>query len=109
MVPLLVDRIWDVWGSYFHVPKAIFHLLNRDYSVIVCYVLVCLRMREDIRVCTGMYGDVKECAGMHWYVIKDIRICASSVQDHESSAAILALTHRDPALSEICMLLKPDP
>ena len=81
-------------GILFHVPKAIFYLLNGDYSVIVCYVLVCLRMRGDIRVCTGMYGDVKECAGMHWYVIKDIRICASSARSRKLCCYLSSHTHR---------------
>ena len=31
IVPLLVDRIWVIWGSYFNIPKAIFYLLQGDY------------------------------------------------------------------------------
>ena len=27
-----VDRIWDIWGSYYNIPKAIFYLLEGDYS-----------------------------------------------------------------------------
>ena len=23
-----VDRIWDIWGSYYHIPKAIFYQLK---------------------------------------------------------------------------------
>ena len=31
-VPLKVDRIWGIWGSYYNIPKAIFYLLKGDYS-----------------------------------------------------------------------------
>ena len=30
--PRLVDRIWDIWGSYDNIPKAIFYLLKGDYN-----------------------------------------------------------------------------
>ena len=26
--PPFVDRIWGTWGSYYNIPKAIFHLLE---------------------------------------------------------------------------------
>ena len=26
-----IDRIWGIWGSYPHIPKAIFYLLKGDY------------------------------------------------------------------------------
>ena len=26
------NRIWDIWGSYYNVPKAIFYLLKGDYN-----------------------------------------------------------------------------
>ena len=32
IVPLKVDRIWSIWGSYFNIPKAIFYLLKVDYN-----------------------------------------------------------------------------
>ena len=25
-------RIWGIWGSYYHIPKAIFYLLQGDYK-----------------------------------------------------------------------------
>ena len=31
--PPLVDRIQGIWGSYYHIPKAIFYLLKGDYRV----------------------------------------------------------------------------
>ena len=30
--PRKVDRIWGIWGSYYTLPKAIFHLLTGDYK-----------------------------------------------------------------------------
>ena len=27
-----VDRIWGIWGSYYHIPKATFYLLKGDYK-----------------------------------------------------------------------------
>ena len=32
MVPPEVDRIWDIWGSYSHLPKALFYLLKGNYK-----------------------------------------------------------------------------
>ena len=32
IVPLKVDRIWGMWGSYLSIPKGIFYLLKRDYK-----------------------------------------------------------------------------
>ena len=28
---LYVDRLWGIWGSYYHIPKAFFYLLKGDY------------------------------------------------------------------------------
>ena len=28
----LVDGIWGIWGSYYDIPKTIFHLLQGDYK-----------------------------------------------------------------------------
>ena len=30
--PSQVDRIWGIWGSYYTMPKAVFYLLQGDYS-----------------------------------------------------------------------------
>ena len=27
-----VDRIWDIWESYYNIPEAIFYLLKGDYN-----------------------------------------------------------------------------
>ena len=27
-----VNGIWGIWGSYYHIPKAIFHLLKGNYT-----------------------------------------------------------------------------
>ena len=32
--PPLVDRIWDISGSCYNMPKAIFYLLKADYNPI---------------------------------------------------------------------------
>ena len=31
--PPEVDRIWGIWGSYYKKPKAIFYLLQGDYTL----------------------------------------------------------------------------
>ena len=36
--PPQVDRIWDIWGSYYHIPKAIFYLLKGDYIGVIEYI-----------------------------------------------------------------------
>ena len=30
--PPYVERVWDIWGSYYSIPKAIFYLLKGDYK-----------------------------------------------------------------------------
>ena len=31
--PPQVDRMWDIWGSYYNIDEAIFYLLKGDYSI----------------------------------------------------------------------------
>ena len=31
--PPEVNRIWDIWGSYDNIPKAVFSLLKGDYRI----------------------------------------------------------------------------
>ena len=35
IVPLMVDRLWGIWGSYYTIPKAIFYLLRGDCRVVI--------------------------------------------------------------------------
>ena len=30
--PSYVDRIWDIWGSQYNIPKAILYLIKGDYN-----------------------------------------------------------------------------
>ena len=30
--PPWVDRVWDIWGSYYNMSKSMFYLLKGDYS-----------------------------------------------------------------------------
>ena len=31
--PPSVDRLWDIWGPYYNVPRAIFYLLKGDFRI----------------------------------------------------------------------------
>ena len=33
-----MERLWDIWGSYYNIPKAIFYLLKGGYRFLLALV-----------------------------------------------------------------------
>ena len=58
IVPLYVDRMCGIWGSYYHIPKAIFYLFKRDSPFFSVSKLVALEPSSGVVLALTASPDV---------------------------------------------------
>ena len=95
IVPLKIDRIWGIWGSYYRIPKAIFYLPKGDYR---------FEFGREVGAASFLPPAVPSSNGFHMCCLnvhfKDLRNVITRKKEPWLQCRISWIAHREVLLKE---------